>query len=141
MTKIGSSSVALAVHLHPLTPSPLYRLLQFRCLLLLLVLHVQSPHARMSSKSLFHSFSLFLSWEVQQNTLTGPFGNSEFGFPSKLNVLLSFTLRNFQGHKRTKLTVSLELVIKCSIKSMLSVTEETCEQRRREQESAAHNPV
>ncbi len=94
----------------------------------------------MLSKSVFYSFFYIFELGGTAEHFDWPL-RSEFGFPSKLNVLLSFTLRNFQGHKRTKLTVSLELVIKCSIMSMLSVTEETCEQRRREQESAAHNPV
>ena len=37
--------------------------------------------------------------------MTGPMGNSEFGFPLTLNVPLGFTLGNIKGLGETKLTV------------------------------------
>ena len=70
---------------------------------------------------IFSHFFILVLGGTTKHLMTGPFWNSEFVFPSKLNVPLGFTLRNFQGHKGTKLTctVSLEPVIKSSIMSVI----------------------
>ena len=42
-----------------------------------------------------------------KHLMTGPSGNSEFCFPSTLNVPLGFASGNIEGLGETKLTVSL----------------------------------
>ena len=41
-----------------------------------------------------------------KHLMTGPKGNSEFCFPSTLNVPIGFALGNIEGRGETKLTVS-----------------------------------
>ena len=45
--------------------------------------------------------------------MTGPTGNSEFCFPSTLNVLHGFTSGNIEGLGKQNSLFSLEPVIKC----------------------------
>ena len=44
---------------------------------------------------------------ITKHLLTGPSGNSEFCFPSTLDVFLGFASGNIGGLEETKLTVSL----------------------------------
>ena len=51
--------------------------------------------------------SIFGLEGITKHLMTGPKGNSEFCFPSTLNVPLGFTLGNIEGLRETKLTVPL----------------------------------
>ena len=60
-------------------------------------------------------FSIFELGGITKHLMTGPTQNSEFCFPSTLNVPLAFASGNIEDLGETKLAVSLGASIKCLI--------------------------
>ena len=75
------------------------------------VVHLETAANLCASRRQANNFSQFvLFFEVggmTKHLMTGPTGNSEFCFPSTLDVLLGFASGNVKGPGETKLTVSL----------------------------------
>ena len=59
---------------------------------------------------------------ITKHLISAPSGNSEFCFPSTLNVSLDFVSGNIESLGKTKLTISLGSRIKCIIYTVVYFT-------------------